>query len=204
MTGIASRVSLGLIAILLTASSSIYAQTLYKFLDKDGKVVYSDKPPKEGPSTKIEIEQNVNPMKGPPTAAPPERGKPASGVNTEARIALRDKLRSAVDAAEARLATAKKTLEEGLTPHDDEWQPTFSAPDNGGKPNTAGVITGRGGRVACGKVKSPDGSERVVCPALMVPSQTYHDRVKELEEAVERAEAVLLEAQLNYRRNAPD
>jgi len=197
------RTLLGFIAaFVFLVPVQLYAQTLYKFLDKDGKVIYSDKPPKEGPSTKIEIDQNVNPMRGPAPAA--EKGKVTSNVKMEARIALRDKLRAAIDAAEANLATAKKMLEDGLAPHDDEWQPTFSMPDNGGKPNSAGVITGRGGRVACGKVKNPDGSVRVACPALMVPSETYHDRIKELEEAVARAESELLAAQLDYRRNAPD
>lgn len=191
---------------LLAAVTSLHAQTLYKYLDKDGKVVYSDRPSKHGPSTKIEVDPGVNPIRNPVRAPQPpaEKPKASPGVSMEARVALRGKLRAAVDAAEARLVTAKQMLEEGRDPRDNEWQPTMSGPDNGGKPNAAGVITGRGGRVACSKVKAPDGSDRIVCPALMVPTEGYHERVKQLEDEVERAEAVLLAAQLDYRRNAPD
>lgn len=196
---------LGALLAVMCVALSVDAQTLYKYLDKDGKVVYSDKPPKDGPSTKLEVDPDTNPMKGPQQFRPaPESAKPSTRGMMETRIALRDKLRARVDAAEDKLAAAKKALQDGLDPREDEWQPTYSAPDNGGKPNKAGVITGRGGRVACGKTQAPDGSERVACPALMVPSEAYHERIKELENAVARAEEVLAAAQSEYRRNAPD
>jgi hypothetical protein len=192
--------SLGLV--LLSLVTALEAQTLYKYLDKDGKVVYTDRPPKDVEATRVETDQNANVIKGP--QRPVESGKSRTSPDIGARVALREKLRAKVMAAEARVAEAKRALEEGLAPREDEWQPTLSRPDNNGKANASGKITGRGGRVACSKEKGADGADRVVCPSLMVPSEAYHDRVKNLEEAVERAEAALVAAQNEYRRNAPD
>jgi hypothetical protein len=192
----------GLFWFALLLAAGVQAQALYKYIDKEGKVVYSDRPPKDANATRVETDQNINVIKSP--AQPAESGKSRKTPDVGARIALREKLRAAVLAAEARLAAAKQALADGLDPRDDEWLATISRPDNGGKPNAAGNVTGRGGRVACSKSKGPDGADRVVCPALMVPSDRYHDRVKDLEEAVERAEAALAVAQNEYRRNAPD
>jgi hypothetical protein len=187
---------------LLSLATALQAQTLYKYLDKDGKVVYSDHPPKGVEATRVDTDQNANVIKGP--QRPVETGKSRTSPEVGVRIALREKLRAKIVAAEARVAEAKQALEDGLAPRDDEWQPTLSRPDNGGKADASGKITGRGGRVACTKSKGADGVERVICPALMVPSEGYHDRVKNLEEALERAEAALVAAQNEYRRNAPD
>ena len=58
-TGFAARVILG-IALLLGSVAS--AQTLYKLIDKNGKVTYSESPPKDydGQVIRIDIDPNAN------------------------------------------------------------------------------------------------------------------------------------------------
>lgn len=177
------------------------AQVVYRYLDKDGKVVVSDRPPKGIPFDRIEYDRSTNLLESPKRQAD---GKPskASDVDTRItrRVELRDRLLNELNAARARLAAAREALEKGRDPKEDEWQPTVTAPDNDGKANSKGVITGRGGRVVCNK----DGTGRVVCPAVPVPSEAYHSRVESLQQAVKAAEQAVHDAEQNYRRNAPD
>lgn len=192
------RISLVLLLLISFAAS---AQTVYRYVDKDGKVVLSDQPPKGIAFEKVEYDRNTNVIESP---------KRSQGTRTEAgevgndrarqRARLRDELRAAVDAARDRLIAAKAALEAGRDPQDDEWQPTVTQPDNGGKPNSKGVITGRGGKVVC----NVDAYRRVVCPAVPVPSEAYRKRIENLEQAVADAEQALREAENKYRRNAPD
>ena len=106
--------------------------------------------------------------------------------------------------AQRRGAAAETALANGRDPRDEELQPTISNPDNNGKPNAAGIITGRSGLVVCSKDKNPDGSQRIVCPAISVPNEEYPKRVKELEDAVARAEEEVRRAGQAYRRDGPD
>jgi hypothetical protein len=194
-------------AVLVVAAGSLIipaqAQTLYKDVDKDGKVTYSDEPRgKDGKTTTLEIDKNLNVTKSPKRYS--DGKKSDFDERIRKREAVRDKLRADLEKAQARLAAAEMALANGRDPRDEELQSTISNPDNNGKPNAAGIITGRGGRVVCSKDKNPDGSERIICPAISVPSEEYPKRVKELEDAVASAEEEVRSAEQAYRRNGPD
>jgi Domain of unknown function (DUF4124) len=177
------------------------AQTLYRYVDSTGRVIISDQAPKGIPFERVEYDRKTNVIdSGRRTASPHADGTPSAKDKAARRARLRDELRAAVDAAQARLNAARLSLEQGRPPRDDEWQPTVTRPDNEGKPNANGVITGRNGRVVCNK----DAANRVICPAVPVPSEAYQSRIDALEKAVKSAEEALREAETSYRRNAPD
>lgn len=190
-----------IVALLCLHSSLLYAQAVYRYVDKEGRVVLSDHPPKGVAYERFDYDKSTNVLESPKRTQGTQSEK--AGVGNEKsrqRSALRDSLRGEVDKARARLAAAREALVAGQDPTEDEWQPTVTAPDNGGKPNSKGVITGRGGRVVC----HTDGSGRVVCPAVPVPSQAYRERIEGLERAVKDAEEALKVAEARFRRNAPD
>jgi hypothetical protein len=195
-------------AVLVVAVGSLIistqAQTLYRDVDKDGKVTYSDEPPGKDvkTTTTLEIDKNLNVTESPKRYS--DGKKSDFDERIRKREALRDKLRADLDKAQARLAAAKTALANGREPRDEELQPTISNPDNNGKPNAAGIITGRSGRVVCSKGKNPDGSQRIICPAISVPNEEYPKRVKELEDAVAKAEEEVRRAEQAYRRDGPD
>lgn len=190
-----------LLACFLLSALWASAQTLYRYVDKDGRVVVSDQPPKGVPFSKVEYDRKTNLLETQRrTPDPSSRAAAEAGDLSARRSRLRDELRAAVDAARERLAAAKAALEEGREPKEDEWQPTVTNPDNGGKPNAKGVITGRGGRVVC----NVDASRRIVCPAVPVPTEAFLKRLDALEQAVKDAEQALRDAELKYRRNSPD
>jgi hypothetical protein len=192
--------------LVVTAGSliiSTQAQTLYRGVDNDGRVTYSDEPTgKDGKTIKLEIDKNLNVTASPKQYSDGKKSDIDERITK--RVALRDKLRAALEKAQAQLATAEMSLANGRNPRDEELQPTISHPDNNGKPNAAGNITGRGGLVLCSKEKNPDGSAQIVCPAIPVPNEDYHKRVKELEDAVAQAEDEFRSAERAYRRDGPD
>ena len=180
----------------------VLGQSIYKQIDKDGKTTYSDqRAAKEAKPLEIDSDRNV-------TQSLKDKGSDGKAPSVEDRVKqrreLRDKLRAAIVQAQAALDVAREALAKGQEPREDEWQPTISHPDNAGKPNKQGIITGRNGQVVCSKVKAPDGSNRVLCPAVQVPGEAFRDRLKALEDEVAKAEEALREAEQNYRRNAPD
>lgn len=194
-------------AVLVMAAGSLIistqAQTLYRDIDKDGKVTYSDEPPgKVGKTTTLEIDKNLNVTESPKRY--PDGKKSDFDERISKRETLRDKLRADLEKAQVRLAAAETALANGRDPRDEELQPTISNPDNNGKPNAAGIITGRSGRVVCSKDKNPDGSERIICPAISVPNEEYPKRVKALEDAVAKAGEEVRRAEQAYRRDGPD
>jgi hypothetical protein len=188
-----------LLALLLLHPLWLSAQTLYRYVDKDGRTVLSDQLPKGVPFEKVEYDRNTNVIETQRRARATD-GAESGNDRSKQRARLRDELRAAVDAARDRLAAAKFALEQGREPRADEWQPTVSQPDNSGKPNSKGVITGRGGKVVCNK----DAYGRLVCPAIPVPSEGYRKRIESLELAVQEAEVALRNAEMKYRRESPD
>lgn len=188
-----------LILLLLPICAS--AQTLYRYVDKDGRTVVTDQLPKGVPFVRVEYDRSGNVIEAPRRPAA-QQGDAASGGGdlSSRRARLRDELRAAVDAARERLKIAQAALEGGRDPREDEWLPTVTHPDNGGRPNAKGVITGRGGKVVC----NLDAFRRVVCPAVPVPSEAYLKRLDALNQAVSEAEQALRDAELKYRREAPD
>ena len=194
-------------AVLALAAGSLIistqAQTLYRDVDKEGKVTYSDAPRgKGGKTTTLEIDKDLNVTESPKRYS--DGKKSDFDERIRKRESLRDKLRADVEKAQARLAAAETALVNGRGPRDEELQPTISYPDNNGKPNAAGIITGRGGLVLCSRDKNPDGSVRIICPAISVPNEEYPKRVKELEDAVANAEEEVRRAEQAFRRDGPD
>ncbi len=170
---------------------SVSAQTLYKLVDKSGKISYADRVPKgfDGEVTSLVIDPAAN-VQAPARAAPAAKGEvpEARDRNTERREA-RARLRLALDRALAKLEVAKRARAEGGDPRDDEYQTIqqkFAA--GNAKPDAPSP------RPNCSR-QGPNW----ICPTI-VPGEKYRDRLKELDDAVSRAEAELAEAETAYRK----
>ena len=94
------------------------AQTLYKLIDKDGKVTYSEKPPKDfdGKVVPLNIDPNANTATLPKPSASPA---PAARTAPSAASNSADKVQAARDKVES----AKKALQDAIdNPREDEIQ----------------------------------------------------------------------------------
>jgi hypothetical protein len=164
------------IAALLSAMAvfAVSAQALYKYVDKDGKVTYSDRAPKPGEKAElVTIDSKQNVMS--------DNNRPAVQTNANSRLAeqraqQRDKLQADIDAARDELARAKQALEQGREPTADERQ----------------IVVGRG------KDGKPTGANSIVL------KQDYYDRIAALEDAVKVAQEKVDKAESSYRRGAPN
>ena len=102
--------------VLAFAAASAVAQTLYKLIDKDGKVTYSESPPKnfDGKVIPLDIDPTRNTATLPKYTPPPE--KPKNGAlspprsNGPGAIAM---ARERVEAARKALADARDNPGEG-------------------------------------------------------------------------------------------
>jgi hypothetical protein len=103
--------ALGIGAAALDAS----AQTLYKLIDKNGKVTYSEKPPKDfdGKVIRLDIDPNANTATLPKPAPPPAPAAGGSAGNSDAPVSKTQPKSSGdkVQDARDRLDAAKKALE---------------------------------------------------------------------------------------------
>ena len=172
------RHSVFFLALILASSVGAQSSTVYKHVDKDGKVTYSEKPPaKDEPkadaksegkadSKKLDMDNKRNVIK---SYAPKSTGDgPAESRPADKRAERNETLRAQLDDALRELDDAKAALETGKDPLDDEWQ-------------TVGVAQGRPSRV---------------------PSEAYHRRIKSLEQAVKDAEERVKRAESAFRRGA--
>jgi hypothetical protein len=108
-----------LVLLLALASLQAAAQVLYKYVDANGKVTYSDRAPKAGEKAeRITADSTTNVINSP--AASRGGAIIKSAGNTSGRAAERDKLKASVDAAEIDLERAKKALEAGQAPQEGE------------------------------------------------------------------------------------
>lgn len=145
-----------------------YAQALYKYTDKDGKVTYSDRQPKPGEkAVQVNVDPNANIM----TSSQATRGgspQTLQDVNNraKARANERETRDAKIRAAESNLEKAKKALEDARDPGPDE----------------------RTVRVGRGKDGKPTGTN------VVLPTPEYKERVEKLEAAVKKAEETLEEA----------
>lgn len=107
--------SLTLIALQVGNSLSVNAQTLYKYVDADGKVTYSDKAPKPGEkaeAVKTDVQANV-------VAAPKNTingvKQTITGINARGKQLEVDRaaLQKNADDARAAMEKAKKALDDG-------------------------------------------------------------------------------------------
>jgi hypothetical protein len=168
-----------LVLLLALASVHASAQVLYKYVDANGKVTYSDKAPKAGEKAERMMADTTTNVISSPAAS---RGGAVvrSAGNAGGRAVERDKLKALVDAAEIDLERAKKALEDGQTPQEGEQRiivKTTTATGKDGKPIT--VPTGQN---------------------AIMRTDEYRERIASLEAAVKAAEEKLEQAQSNYRR----
>jgi hypothetical protein len=129
-----------------------------------------------------------------PPPAKPEAAKPADkadgDLNSRLR-ATREKLAADVERARERLEAAKKARDGDSGPGVDERQVVQQRFAKGTQPATP--------RSNCRQVPGADGKPQLMCPAL-VPGEAYYARIKELEDAVAKAEEDLDNAERAYRR----
>jgi len=117
---IAACAALGLAA----AGTAVAAQTLYKLIDKNGKVTYSESPPKDfdGQVIRIDIDPKAN------TATLPKPGAIARPETEAEKVIRRPSPSTAgggdkVQAARDKLDAAKKALQDAIdNPREDEVQ----------------------------------------------------------------------------------
>jgi hypothetical protein len=150
------------------ACGSVPAQTLYKLIDKDGKVTYSEKPPKDfdGKVVPMDIDPNRNTATL-PKPAKSEDAPPKAGERKPRRVET-DGGKKGVDSADRvrelqdRVDAARKALE--------------SARDNPGPDDILRLGTKSGG-------------------ARPVPSESYARRLTSLEDQLKQAEEELKRAE---------
>lgn len=179
------------------------AQTLYKWVDGNGRVQYSNHPPKgfKGEVTRIEPEVEKNTLPPAPTPAPVRGPAAATTEKTKAdaarediaakRRATRARLEARVVRARANVESAKKALEESESPGDEERQVVQQRAAKGG-------MHGMAPRSNCREEKK-DGMKWTMCPTF-VPTPEYHERVAKLEESLRKAEEELAAAEQAWRR----
>jgi hypothetical protein len=199
------------IAALVLAVAPAWAQVLYKWTDKDGKVQYADKPPLrfEGAVTRIEIDVKPDPDPAPAAQPRSPQGAAASDIGARRR-AVRTELAAAVARSRDRLEAAKAELAAVGAPLESERQVVqqrvdLSRPAPGDGSQSTGGMLGMGGmlggaeRSNCRVEAAADGRKVATCP-IFVPGDAYYERVQKLEEAVRRAQEDVDAAEAAYRR----
>jgi hypothetical protein len=155
------------------------AQDLWKYTDKDGKVTYSDKPPKKGETAQLVTRDPSANIIDAPKNAGEGRTKRSEERESKGRINERERanesLREALAAAKTELEAAKVALESGRDPMPGETQIIVGR-------NKAGDATG-----ANSVIRKPE----------------YYARIAALEEAVKKAEEKVDTADKNLRKAAP-
>ena len=203
---VAGAGALAALAVTLSAAlfvADAFAETFYyRWIDKDGKTQFSDKPPAnfKGEVAKVLVDA-VDPVRpaAPPAAGP--KARPATVAEEKApdlaarRRAQRDQLEARLSQARQNLEAAKKALADGEGTTQDEKQfvrENFARSER--QPERTPPPRGN-----CTASKGSDGKAIWNCPRP-IPNEAYFDRQKQLEEAVKKAEEELTEAERAYRR----
>jgi hypothetical protein len=95
-TGFAATLCVS-IALGLAAAPGAHAQTLYKLIDKNGKITYAEKPPKDfdGKVIRLDIDPNANTATLPKPSAQPAPGAAARAESEDRVKAARERLEAA-------------------------------------------------------------------------------------------------------------
>jgi hypothetical protein len=195
------RFSAAAVAIIaLTAALGCSAQVLYRWVDKDGKVNFSDKPPNafKGEVTRIQVDSAPDL----PAALPAAPRKPARVEEDEKpldaagkRRQVREQLAARLTAARAKVELARKVLSDGEPTDEGERQFVQERFDrNARRPERTPPP-----RSNCMAQSTPEGRDIWICPRS-IPGEAYFSRQEKLEEALRRAEEELAEAERAYRR----
>lgn len=108
------------IALLLAMSFAVSAQTIYKQVDKDGKVTYTDKAPsKEQAAQKVDIDTERNVAK--PLGSKPVQAKELADKQLKRRADTDAALEKKIEQARAKLDLAKDELAKGKEPQEEDW-----------------------------------------------------------------------------------
>src|SRR4051794_25586101 len=108
-----ARAALAAVAFALAAPAAL-GQVLYKWTDRSGRVIYSDKlPPKGFDGTVTPVVPDVQPDAVPHEGIKRSTPAPAAKDIAAQRRETRERLQGNVDAARARLEAARVALEEG-------------------------------------------------------------------------------------------
>ena len=111
-----------LITLCLVLSCAASGETIYKEVDKDGKVTYTDKKPDDSGKKveKVDIDKNRN-IAQPLVSKEEKEGGSRSSAKSEQRVARDNDLLAKLDQARENLEHAKEALAAAQTPADDEW-----------------------------------------------------------------------------------
>lgn len=179
------------------------AQTLYRWVDAEGRTHYGDKPPKgfkgtvtalenEGERTSVAAQPAQAPAGAPALVPKPARVGPASEDIAAQRRATRTRLEARLTRARDNVEAAKKALSESDAPADDERQVIQQRQAKGG-------MHGMAARSNCRTEVGKDGRKSQMCPTS-VPTPEYHDRIARLEADLKKAEQELADAEQAWRR----
>ena len=184
------------------AAGPAAAQTLYKWVDTEGRVQYSDKLPKgfKGEFTRIETETDkvtlpaaATPSAPPaPAATAPVQEKAKAESVAAKRRATREVLGARLKEARAKVEAIRKAMDESESPEPEERQ---IIQQRGAQVAADGVALRSNCRVEVGK----DGKKGVMCPTS-IPAPEYYDRVARQEAALRKAEEDLAAAEEAWRR----
>ncbi len=160
------------------------AQTLYKLIDKSGKITYSEAKPKDfdGQVIELNIDPNAN------TATLPKYTNPAPGKEGGPPAPGKQGATTKVDpvaAAQARLDKAKAALQEAKDNAQDSDYNYLGTKGAASRSNGGGGVGVNGSGAG---VQNGGGSRRV-------PSEAYQARLDQLEKDVQDAEDNLALAQ---------
>lgn len=193
----------GLVAtcLALVASGPLAAPPLYKLVDREGRVTYTDSPPKvfEGRVTRLELETapTAQALRAPvaPAGAASAPALPAAAPEgfSERRRRTQADLLTRLEKARGDLADARRAKAAGEAVKPDEVQVIqrrYPVP-RAGQPAPFSNCARR--------VDPASGAVVLVCPT-QVPGPAYHARQRELDGAVAEAEAALAAAENGYRR----
>ncbi len=196
------RAAFGLaLAAIIAAPTAVFPDAFYKWVDKDGKTQYGDRPPKNFPGevTRVEIDTPPTPSAPAPRSdACAKKAAPQQDV-AEKRREVRDKLEADLAKARARLELARAHLAEDSAPLDDERQVIQQRVEKGMPLPGAGAMHGSAPKSNCRVVTGTDGKSTLVC-ATVIPNEAYRERQQKLEEAVRQAEEEVSAAEQAYRR----
>ena len=215
----ASRAALLALLACVALALPAVGQVLYKWTDAQGRIQYSDKPPKDfkGEVTRIESDLYLPPVVRPlPVQQLKPGGDAAEGTQpslNDQRRATRERLAADIERARERRDAARKALDEAV-PTDDERQVIQQRVSQGGntkpqpianrdptqaRPTGGGMHGMSADRTNCRPAKS-GGRSAVVCPTTIPGGEAYRERVKLLEDDLAAAEEALADAERAYRR----
>ncbi len=125
--------SAGALVLIAAFGPHVAAQTLYKYVDQDGKVSYSDRAPKPGEkaeAVKTDTQTNIVAAPKNTVSGVKQNIKDVNARGKQLEV-KRENLQKEVDAARERVVDAKKALEDGQEASPEERQIVVRGNHNG-------------------------------------------------------------------------